>query len=75
MVEQASPVPPQLVSWSAKDFKMESDKTARVCCLAPSCGPSTEPVLNKQSLHLRVVEGEPKPASWTALLHACSSVI
>lgn len=44
--------PSQLVSWSAKDFKMESAKTARACYLAPPCDLSTEPVLNQQSLRL-----------------------
>lgn len=47
-MKQASLGLPQLISWSAADFKMESAGTTRTCCLGPPCDPSTEPVLTKQ---------------------------
>lgn len=46
---QASLVPPRLLSWSAKDFMMESAKTARACYPTLPCDPDAVPILNKQS--------------------------
>lgn len=72
---QASLVPPRLLSWSAKDFRMESAKTARACYPTLPCDPDAVPILNKQSSVYERQIGDPNLLLRLHSLHACGSVI